>query len=253
MIDTPWWRDAVVYQIYPRSFADSNGDGVGDLAGITVEARLPGRPRRRRAVAVADLHLADARLRLRRRRLLRHRPGVRHRRRLRRADRRRPRAGDALAARLGAEPQLRPAPVVRRVAFVARQPEARLVRVADRSGRWVAAEQLAGRCSSRCPAWTHDDATDQSYLHLFLAEQPDLNWANPEVEAAMHDTLRYWLDRGVDGFRADVVNLIGKGTDVARPPRSGVAVPAAGDRPTVRTRTAADGSGRCSTATTTTR
>ena len=64
------------------------------------------------------------------------------------------------------------------------------------------------------PAWTHDDATDQSYLHLFLAEQPDLNWANPAVEAAMHDTLRYWLDRGVDGFRADVVNLIGKGTDV---------------------------------------
>ncbi len=69
------------------------------------------------------------------------------------------------------------------------------------------------------PAWTHDDATDQSYLHLFLAEQPDLNWANPDVEAAMHDTLRYWLDRGVDGFRADVVNLIGKGTDVRRPPR----------------------------------
>ncbi len=67
---------------------------------------------------------------------------------------------------------------------------------------------------NQVPAWTHDDATDQSYLHLFLAEQPDLNWANPEVEAAMHDTLRYWLDRGVDGFRADVVNLIGKGTDV---------------------------------------
>ncbi len=63
-------------------------------------------------------------------------------------------------------------------------------------------------------AWTHDDTTDQSYLHLFLAEQPDLNWANPDVEAAMHGTLRHWLDRGVDGFRSDVVNLIGKGTDV---------------------------------------
>jgi alpha-glucosidase len=64
------------------------------------------------------------------------------------------------------------------------------------------------------PAWTHDEATDQSYLHSFLAEQPDLNWANPEVEAAMHDVLRFWLDRGVDGFRADVVHLIGKGDDV---------------------------------------
>jgi alpha-glucosidase len=64
------------------------------------------------------------------------------------------------------------------------------------------------------PAWTYDDATAQSYLHVFLSEQPDLNWANPDVEAAMLDTLRYWLDRGVDGFRSDVVNLIGKGTEV---------------------------------------
>jgi alpha-glucosidase len=82
------------------------------------------------------------------------------------------------------------------------------------------------------PAWTHDPTTDQSYLHLFLAEQPDLNWANPEVEAAMHDTLRFWLDRGVDGFRADVVNLIGKGTDVEDLPDDLALVPLiAVDRP----------------------
>jgi alpha-glucosidase len=60
------------------------------------------------------------------------------------------------------------------------------------------------------PAWTLDEASGQYYLHLFLTEQPDLNWDNPEVEAAMHDTLRFWLDRGVDGFRADVVHTIGK-------------------------------------------
>ena len=60
------------------------------------------------------------------------------------------------------------------------------------------------------PAWTRDAATDQWYLHLFLTEQPDLNWANPEVVEAMHDVLRFWLDRGVDGFRADVIHLIGK-------------------------------------------
>ena len=60
------------------------------------------------------------------------------------------------------------------------------------------------------PTWTHDPATDQSYLHLFLPEQPDLNWSNPEVVEAMHDVLRFWLDRGVDGFRADVVHCIGK-------------------------------------------
>ncbi|MET0909436.1 MAG: alpha-amylase family glycosyl hydrolase, partial [Ilumatobacteraceae bacterium] len=82
------------------------------------------------------------------------------------------------------------------------------------------------------PAWTHDDTTDQSYLHLFLAEQPDLNWANPDVEAAMLDSLRFWLDRGVDGFRSDVVNLIGKGTDVDDLPEQLARVPLlAVDRP----------------------
>ena len=60
------------------------------------------------------------------------------------------------------------------------------------------------------PAWTWHDDTGQWYLHTFLAEQPDLDWSNGEVVAAQHDVLRFWLDRGVDGFRADVVHLIGK-------------------------------------------
>jgi alpha-glucosidase len=59
-------------------------------------------------------------------------------------------------------------------------------------------------------AWTRDAATGQWYLHSFLPEQPDLNWDNPEVEAAMHDVLRFWLDRGVDGFRIDVVQKLAK-------------------------------------------
>jgi alpha-glucosidase len=60
------------------------------------------------------------------------------------------------------------------------------------------------------PAWTLDETTGQFYLHSFLRDQPDLNWANPEVEEAMHAVLRFWLDRGVDGFRADVIHNIGK-------------------------------------------
>lgn len=60
------------------------------------------------------------------------------------------------------------------------------------------------------PAWSLDEGSGQLYLHSFLAEQPDLNWANPDVRAAMHDTLRFWLDRGVDGIRADVIHNIGK-------------------------------------------
>ena len=65
------------------------------------------------------------------------------------------------------------------------------------------------------PAWTYDDATGQWYLHSFEAEQPDLNWDNPEVEAAMHDVLRFWLDRGVDGFRIDVVHKLSKDPTLA--------------------------------------
>ncbi|MEA2492376.1 MAG: alpha-glucosidase, partial [Thermoleophilaceae bacterium] len=59
-------------------------------------------------------------------------------------------------------------------------------------------------------AWTLDETTGQYWLHSFMPEQPDLNWDNPEVETAMHETLRFWLDRGVDGFRLDAVNKIAK-------------------------------------------
>ena len=72
------------------------------------------------------------------------------------------------------------------------------------------------------PAWTWDEQTEQWYLHLFLPEQPDLNWNNPAVVAAMHDTARFWLDRGVDGFRVDVAHLLGKSVDDPdRPSRAG--------------------------------
>ncbi|MCP5071541.1 MAG: DUF3459 domain-containing protein [bacterium] len=59
-------------------------------------------------------------------------------------------------------------------------------------------------------AWEWSEATGQYYLHSFLKEQPDLDWGNPEVEAAMHDVLRFWFDRGVDGFRIDVIHRIAK-------------------------------------------
>jgi len=64
------------------------------------------------------------------------------------------------------------------------------------------------------PAWAWDEDRGQWYLHLFLPEQADLDWTNPAVVEAMHGTLRFWLDRGVDGFRMDVVHCIGKGHDL---------------------------------------
>ena len=68
------------------------------------------------------------------------------------------------------------------------------------------------------PAWTLDEGTGQYYLHSFLREQPDLNWRNPEVEAAMHEVLRFWLRRGIDGFRMDVIGMIVKHPDLADNP-----------------------------------
>lgn len=68
------------------------------------------------------------------------------------------------------------------------------------------------------PAWAFDEQRGQYYLRCFLKEQPDLNWDNPEVVAAMLDTLRFWLDRGVDGFRMDVVHLLGKDLTRNDPP-----------------------------------
>jgi oligo-1,6-glucosidase len=64
------------------------------------------------------------------------------------------------------------------------------------------------------PAWTWDEKTGQYYLHLFSAKQPDLNWENPEVRQALYAMMRWWLDRGVDGFRMDVINMISKNTSL---------------------------------------
>ena len=113
------------------------------------------------------------------------------------------------------EPHLRPS---------TRGSSSRARRATTRSGtgtsgaipRPTAGRRTTGSAASpRRTAWTLDEATGQYYLHLFLPEQPDLNWRNPEVVAAMHDTLRFWLDRGVDGFRMDVIQCIVKRADLA--------------------------------------
>jgi alpha-glucosidase len=199
----PWWRSAVFYQIYPRSFADSDGDGVGDLEGIRshldhlewlgVDAvwicpfyRSPMADFGYDVSDYCDVDplfgtlddfdrlLAEA-----------HERGIRvivdwvpnhtsdrHPWFLEsRSSRDNPRR-DWYVWRDGGGPDRRP-------------------------NNWRAA--FGG------DAWTWDDATAQWYLHLFLPEQPDLNWRNPAVASAMQDTLRFWLDRGVDGFRVDVV------------------------------------------------
>ena len=218
--DRTWWRDGVLYQIYPRSYMDTNGDGVGDLRGIT--ARLD--------------HLAVARRR-------RHLARPDHGRRptttgattspttatstprsarsptstsciAEAAHARHPRA-----ARPRPEPHERPAPVVPRIAIVVARPEApRLVRVGRPQARRLAAQQLGDARSTGVRRGRSTRRRGQYYLHHFLPTQPDLNWWNEDVRDAFDDILRFWFDRGVAGFRIDVCHIDHQGPRAARQP-----------------------------------
>jgi alpha-glucosidase len=208
-----WWREAVFYQVYPRSFADANGDGVGDLNGIRAHldhltwlgvdalwlSPINPSPMADFGYDVADYTDVDP-------------------------------VFGTLADLDGLVDDLHRRGMRLTLDWVPNHTSHRHPWfLASRSSRadprrdWYVWRDGApdggppnnwGRAFSREPAWTHDPVTGQWYLHLFLAEQPDLNWSNPAVEAAMLDTLRFWLARGIDGFRADVVHLIGKGTDL---------------------------------------
>jgi alpha-glucosidase len=221
----PWWKSAVVYQIYPRSFCDTDGDGVGDLEGVRrgldhlawlgVDALWLSpfyrSPMRDYGYDVADYCDVD------------------------------PLFGTlADFDRLLAEAHARGLRVL--VDWVPnhtsdRHPwflESRASRTAPKRGWYVWRDGTPERPPNNWreafpphgPAWTWDAATGQWYLHLFLAEQPDLDWTNPEVLAAMHATLRFWLDRGVDGFRVDVVHCLGKDPALPDLPVGMAALPA---------------------------
>ena len=220
----PWWKSAVVYQIYPRSFADSNGDGVGDLEGIRrrldhlawlgVDALWLSpfyrSPMKDFGYDVSDYCDVD------------------------------PVFGSlADFDRLLADAHARGLRVL--VDWVPNHTsdqhpwfvEARASREAPRRDWYVWRDGSPDRppnnwraAFTNGPAWTWDEPTRQWYLHLFLPEQPDLDWGNPAVVAAMHETLRFWLARGVDGFRIDVVHLLGKDPALPDLPTERAGIPA---------------------------
>jgi alpha-glucosidase len=221
---TPWWRTAVIYQIYPRSFADASGDGIGDLPGIT--SRLPHlaalgvdaiwlspfycSPQHDAGYDVSDYRdidplfgsLADADAMI----AQAHGLGIRvivdlvpnH------TSSAHPWFIAALASPPGSMPR---------------------ARYIFRDGRGPDGSQPPNDWTSVFggPAWTRLP-DGQWYLHLFDSSQPDLDWTNPEVPAEFDDILRFWLRRGVDGFRIDVAHGIIKADglpDRTVPPDSG--------------------------------
>ena len=200
-----WWRSAVIYQIYPRSFADSNGDGIGDLPGIT--SRLSSlkslgvdavwlspfqrSPQKDAGYDVSDYCDVD------------------------------PLFGTlddfddllATAHSLGLRVLIDLVPnhtsdqhewFQKALKAGPGSPEREFYHFRD-------GDQLPNNWQSMFggPAWTKTD-DGQWYLHLFDSSQPDLNWANPKVEEAFEGILRFWLDRGVDGFRVDQPHAMAK-------------------------------------------
>ena len=214
-----WWKSAVVYQIYPRSFADADGDGMGDLRGIIDHLdHLAGlgvdviwlspiypSPQDDNGYDISDYQDID--------------PLFGDLDDLRRAARGRPRPGHEADHGPGGEPQLRRAPVVRR------EP---LRRRTTRSGTGTGGGRPATGMEPGTPgaeptnwgsafggsAWEYDDKTGEYYLHLFSpqAARPQLGEPARSGEA-VYAMMRWWLDRGVDGFRMDVINMISKAVD----------------------------------------
>ncbi len=202
-----WWQTGVIYQVYPRSFKDTNGDGIGDLAGVIEQLDYlsdtlgvdaiwlsPFYPSPMKdfgydvadytdvAPIFGDLETFDQLL------------AEAHRRGLRLIIDLVPNHTSDQHPWFIESRSSRNTP--KRDWYIWRDPKP------DGSppNNWVS--HFGG------PAWEWDEHTGQYYLHLFLKEQPDLNWRNPAVREAFFDVVRFWLERGVDGFRIDVAHYI---------------------------------------------
>jgi alpha-glucosidase len=232
MGDYLWWRDGVIYQIYPRSFADSNGDGLGDLPGIASRLDYLGdlgvdaiwlspvypTPDKDFGYDISDYIAID------------------------------PRFGSlADFDRLVVEAHQRGIHVImdmvmnhtsdqhawfkesrsshdnpKRDWYIWRPPSGSPpISFRNRGRRRGAPNNWQASFGGN--AWEYDPGTGQYYLHLFTREQPDVNWRNPEVRKAQLEAFRFWMERGVDGFRLDVFNAYFKQSDLLNnPPKFGL-------------------------------
>lgn len=206
-----WWKKAVFYQIYPLSFADSDGDSYGDLRGILSKldyladtlgidglwlSPFYRSPMKDWGYDVSDHTDVD------------------------------PIFGDLVEAReLIAKSHDKGLKLV--IDYVMNHTssahpwflESKSSRNDPKRDWYVWRDGKNGNPPTNWvsvfsgPSWTYDETTDQWYRHTYLSEQPDLNWRNPEVVEAMLDVARFWLDMGVDGFRIDAAHQIMKDPD----------------------------------------
>jgi alpha-glucosidase len=228
--DPDWWRTGVVYQIYPRSFADTNGDGVGDLAGIVEHLDHLGGGATGDGLGVDALWLSP----------IYPSPGLD--------------GGYDVSDHAAVDPRLGTMADFERLVAGAHARGIRVVLdlvlnhtsdqhpwfVASRASRegdrasWYIWHDPAGfdRRGRPLPpnnwvsffggpAWAWEPARRQFYLHTFLPQQPDLNWREPAVHEAQWAIVRGWLARGVDGFRLDVFNALLKSPTLASNPVTG--------------------------------
>jgi alpha-glucosidase len=213
-----WWQSGIIYQIYPRSFQDSNGDGVGDLKGVTQRldyltslgitaiwfSPIFPSPMKDFGYDVSDYKNVD------------------------------PLFGTLDDfAELVREAHARGLKVM--LDFVPNHSSdehewfkaARSSRDNPKRDWYMWRDPAPGggvpnnwKSFFGGDAWTLDEQTGQYYLHQFVSGQPELNWANPDVRKEMADTLRFWMERGVDGFRVDVLWLLAKDADYRDEPRN---------------------------------
>ena len=217
MFDGSWWREGVLYQIYPRSFADSDGDGIGDLRGIAERLdhlRVAGG---RRPLAQPDDAVAERRLGLRRRRLLRRPSRPRHARGPGRA-----RGGGGGARASACCSTSSPTTRAPRTRGSSAPPSGRDAEFRD-FYVWADPGPDGGppnnwESNFGGSAWQWHEPTGQYYLNNFLPTQPDLNWWNEDVRVAFDDVLRFWFDRGIAGFRIDVCHAIVKDRELRDDP-----------------------------------
>lgn len=201
--DTKWWKNSVVYQVYPKSFKDSNGDGLGDLNGLT--EKLPYLEK----LGIDVIWLNP----------IFKSPQVDN--------------GYDISDYREIEPSLGTMEDFDRLLLEAHKRGIKIIldlvvnHTSDKH-RWfeeakkskdnpyhdyyIWKDEVPNNWGSSFggSTWEYVEEVGQYYLHLFAKGQPDLNWENPKVREEVHDILRFWLDKGIDGFRMDVITLISK-------------------------------------------